>query len=164
MAGTVVFRARRVITMDPNRPSATHVAVRDGKILAVGGAEIASAWGGGEADDRFSDAILMPGFVEGHAHMMAGAMWRYFYAGYQDRIDPEGRLWKGLTDIDAVIDGLRDAESRLDADVPLVGWGFDPIFLRTERLNRSHLDAVSPTRPVVIMHSNFHLKIGRAHV
>lgn len=157
MSETVVFRARRVLTMDPNRPSATHVAIRDGKILAVGGAEIASAWGGGRLDDRFADAILMPGFVEGHAHMMAGAMWRYFYAGYQDRTDPEGRLWKGLTDIDQVIRGLREAESRLDAAVPLVGWGFDPIFLRTERLNRTHLDAVSATRPIVIMHSNFHL-------
>ncbi len=52
-------------------------------------------------DDRYLDAVLMPGFVEGHAHMMAGAMWNYAYAGYQDRVDPDGRRWEGLTDIEA---------------------------------------------------------------
>jgi predicted amidohydrolase YtcJ len=157
MNETVVFRARRVLTMDPNRPVATHVAVRDGRILAVGDVDVAAAWGGGKVDDRLADAILMPGFVDGHAHMMAGAMWRYFYAGFQDRLDPNGKLWKGLADIGAVIRGLREAEARLPEDAPLVGWGFDPIFLPTERLNRKHLDAVSSTRPIVIMHSNFHL-------
>ncbi|MGR3802602.1 hypothetical protein [Marinibacterium profundimaris] len=30
--------ARRIITMDTNRPEAAQVAVRDGRILAVGGA------------------------------------------------------------------------------------------------------------------------------
>ena len=40
---------------------------------------------------------------------------------------------------------------------PLYAWGFDPIFLDTERLNRTHLDEVSLTRPVVVQHSNFHL-------
>ena len=157
MAATTVFKARRILTMDPNRPVATHVAVRDGRVLAVGDAEVATAWGGGTLDTRFADAVLMPGFVEGHAHMMAGAMWQYVYAGYQDRQDPSGKLWKGLTDIEQVIAGLREAESRLEPDAPLIGWGFDPIFLPTERLNRTHLDAVSSSRPIVIMHSNFHL-------
>ena len=45
----------------------------------------------------------------------------------------------------------------LPADKPLIAWGFDPIFLPTERLNRRHLDEVSADRPVVVMHSNFHL-------
>lgn len=157
MAETVIFRARRVLTMDPNRPNATHVAVRDGRILGVGGADIAGAWGGGKVDERFADAVMMPGLVEGHAHMMAGAMWCYFYAGFQDRRDPEGRLWKGLTDIDQVIRGLCKAERRLTDGEPLIGWGFDPIFLPTERLNRKHLDAVSSKRPIVILHSNLHL-------
>ena len=67
--------------MDPNIPVATHVAVRDGRILAVGGENITDIWGGGVADQTFADAVIMPGFVEAHAHMTAGAMWRYPYAG-----------------------------------------------------------------------------------
>ena len=110
-----------------------------------------------EIDERYRDAVLMPGFVEGHAHMMTGAMWSYAYAGYQDRIDPDGRKWEGLTDIAGVMAGLKRALAALPADKPLIAWGFDPIFLPTERLNRRHLDQVSMDRPVVVMHSNFHL-------
>ena len=35
-------------------------------------------------DARFADKVLMPGFVEAHAHLMAGALWRYAYCGYFD--------------------------------------------------------------------------------
>ena len=157
MSRTTVYAARKIITMDPTLPEATHVAVRDGLILAVGGAGCAAPWGEFDRDDRYRDAVLMPGFVEGHAHMMAGAMWNYTYAGYQDRIDPDGRRWEGLTDIAGVMAGLRRALDGLPAGKPLIAWGFDPIFLPSERLNRRHLDEVATDRPVVVLHSNFHL-------
>jgi predicted amidohydrolase YtcJ len=157
MSKATVYRARKIITLDRTRPEATHVAVRDGLILAVGDADCAAPWGEYQIDERYRNAVLMPGFVEGHAHMMTGAMWSYVYAGYQDRIDPSGRKWEGLTDIAGVMAGLKRALAELPADKPLVGWGFDPIFLPTERLNRRHLDQVSMDRPVIVMHSNFHL-------
>jgi predicted amidohydrolase YtcJ len=157
MADIVVYSASKIITMDPTLPEATHVAVRDGLILAVGAADCARPWGDFRRDDRYSDAVLMPGFVEGHAHMMTGAMWNYAYAGYQDRIDPDGRKWEGLTDIAGVMAGLKRALAELPAGKPLIAWGFDPIFLPTERLNRRHLDEVSSDLPIVVMHSNFHL-------
>lgn len=153
-----VFKARRIITMDDNQPFATHVAVRDGRILAVGDEQTASQWGYDQLDEQFADAVLMPGFVEGHAHLMAGAIWRYTYVGYHDRQDPEGKIWSGSTTIEAVIQRLQAAERALpDAETPLIAWGIDPIFLTTERLNRQHLDQVSTTRPVAVLHSNFHL-------
>ena len=154
---TVVYRAKKIITMDPNRPEATHVAVRGGRILAVGDAACADPWGDARHDDRLGDAILMPGFVEGHAHMMAGAMWKYAYAGYHDRIDPQGKLWKGMTQLPEVIAGLRSYTEGLADDEPLVAWGFDPIFLQEDRLSRHHLDQISPDRPIAIIFSNFHL-------
>ncbi len=162
MTETTVFRAQKIITMDPNLPEATHVAVREGRILAVGGADCAAPWGGGRLDETFADAVLTPGFVEGHAHMMAGAMWKFPYVGFHDRYDAEGKLWEGLTEIGQVIARLREADARMTAEgadpkTPLYAWGFDPIFLPTERLNRTHLDAVSKTRPIAVQHSNFHL-------
>jgi len=157
MADITVFSAKKIITMDLNRPEATHVAVRDGEILAVGDQTCADQWGEVTHDDRLAHCILMPGFVEGHAHMMAGSMWRYAYAGFHDRFDPQGKLWKGLGDTEAVIDGLKTYAEGLNADEPLVGWGFDPIFLPGERLGAKHLDQISSTRPIAIIHSNFHL-------
>ncbi|MEN8738553.1 MAG: amidohydrolase [Phaeobacter gallaeciensis] len=157
MSKITVFKAKKIITQDLNNPVATHVAVQDGKILAVGDADCAQQWGSVERDDSLSGAVLMPGFVEGHAHMMAGAMWNYAYAGYHDRIDPDGRMWSGMTDIGEVIFGLTEYAGSLGEDAPLIGWGFDPIFLPTERLNRHHLDEISTTRPIAIIYSNFHL-------
>lgn len=157
MSDITIFRAQKFITMNPDQPEATHVAVRDGRILAVGGADCADQWGGGQIDDSLGYAVVMPGFVEGHAHMMAGAMWNFAYAGYHDRIDPAGKLWRGMTTIEEVITGLRDYAETLPAGAPLVGWGFDPIFLQSERLSRVHLDQISTDRPIAIIFSNFHL-------
>jgi predicted amidohydrolase YtcJ len=157
MSDITVFSAKKIITMDPNQPVVTHVAVRDGRILAVGGADCADQWGGGRLDGQLADTVLMPGLIEGHAHMMAGAMWDFAYAGYHDRIDPQGKLWRGMTTIDEVIEGLRAYADTLPKDTPLVGWGFDPIFLQSERLSRKHLDQISTDRPIAILFSNFHL-------
>ena len=161
MADITVFEAKAILTMDPNRPTATHVAVKEGRVLAVGGGDCADPWGRqGDAivhDPQLKDAVLMPGLVEGHAHMMAGAMWHYAYAGYHDRIDPQGRVWPGMTTVAAVVEGLSSYARGLAADAPLVGWGFDPIFLPEERLNRHHLDQIDPDRPIAIIYSNFHL-------
>lgn len=157
MTGITLFRAKKIITMDPNLPEATHVAVRDGWILAVGGADCAAGWGPVAEDDSLADSVLMPGFIEGHAHMMAGGIWRYAYAGFHDRIDPEGKLWKGLTTIEEVIAALKAHAASLPADQPVLAWGFDPIFLPGERLSRHHLDEIAADRPVAIMFSNFHI-------
>lgn len=160
MSDITVFSAKKIITMDPSNPEATHVAVMDGKILAVGGAECADAWAGLGAinhDDSLADTVLMPGMVEGHAHMMAGTMWRFTYVGYHDRIDPQGKLHKGATNLAEVIARLKDAEAALPDGEPLIAWGLDPIFLTDERLNKTHLDSVSTSRGIAVMFSNFHL-------
>ncbi|ABD56167.1 amidohydrolase [Jannaschia sp. CCS1] len=157
MSEITVFKAKTIVTMDPNQPTATHVAVRDGHILSVGGPDCADAWGPVAHDDGLSHATLMPGFVEGHAHMMAGAIWDYTYAGFHDRIDPDGTLWEGVSSTEAVVARFAEEEAKLPPDAPLIGWGFDPIFLPGDRLSRAHLDRVSADRPIAIIFSNFHL-------
>ena len=36
MSATIAYSAKKIITMNPSRPEATHVAVRDGRILGAG--------------------------------------------------------------------------------------------------------------------------------
>lgn len=153
-----VFTARRVLTMNPAQPDATHVAVQNGRILAVGGAADMAAWPDAVQVDSLRDKVLMPGLIEAHCHLMEGAMWDAVYLGYFDRRDPDGRLWTGLRTLDAVLARLKEAQDRLaDPDAPLLGWGFDPILFGTERLSVNELDTVSATRPIVIMHASVHL-------
>ena len=158
MTRTIVFAARRFITMNPMQPDATHVAVRDGRILAVGSLDRMHAWGTFALDTRFTDRVVLPGLVEGHSHMMAGGLWQFPYVGFHARTAPDGRVWSACTDFDAVIARLVDLESRMDDPrKPLLAWGFDPIFLGNERMTTRHLDRVSMTRPVVILHASQHL-------
>ncbi|MEM9010266.1 MAG: amidohydrolase [Pseudomonadota bacterium] len=152
-----VFRARKILTMDRNCPEATHVAVRDGLILGVGGPECGDGWGEVTHDDRFADQIMLPGLVEAHAHVMAGGVWRYTYCGHYARTDPDGQVWPGVGTYEAVIDRLRAVAANTPAGTPVIGWGFDPNFLEGRRLDRDHLDEVSTEHPVVLVHSNFHL-------
>lgn len=158
MSETTVYPARLVRTMDPARPLAEAVAVRGGRVRAVGTLAELSAYGDSQLDDRYADAVLFPGFVEAHAHVMSGAMWNHVYVGYYERMDPAGRHWPGCRDLTAVVDRLSAAERELaDAEEPLLAWGLDPIFLPGERLDRRHLDRVSAIRPIVVTHQSGHL-------
>jgi len=157
MSEITVFRARRIITMDPACPEATHVAVREGRVLAVGGEDVAHAWGPARQDDRFRALVLLPGLVEGHCHAWEGGVWTFAYAGYFDRTDPDGRLWSGCDSIEAAVARLIEAERTTPAGEPVFAWGFDPIYFGERRVTVAELDRVSTTRPVVLLHSNGHV-------
>ncbi len=152
-----VYRARKIITMNPAQPEASHVAVRDGRILAVGTQADVQAWGDVAIDERYADKVLMPGLVEGHCHLHEGVVWRYIYLGYYDRKGPDGKIWPGLKSIDAVVARLAEYAGQANEGDALVGWGFDPIYFGTQRMSVHDLDKVSTAQPVVIMHASMHL-------
>jgi len=156
---TTIYRARRILTMNPARPEATHVAVREGRILGAGTFDELAGWGRHTLDERFADKVLMPGLVEGHSHLMEGTFWRFVYVGWFDRGDPDGKRWSGLKSIDAVLERLREAHLALkDPDAPLSGWSLDPIyFADSRRVNRADLDRVSATRPIGVLHASGHI-------
>ena len=153
---TTIYSARKIITMNASRPTATHVAVREGRILGAGSIDELKGWGPHELDDRFADKVLMPGLVEAHAHLMAGGLWRYTYCGYFDLRDPDGRNWPGGRTLEAVIGQLSGASAR-QADGPLLGWGFDPIYFGDQRVSRHDLDRVSAARAVGVLHASGHI-------
>ena len=151
-----IFAARRIITMNPARPMATHVAVREGRILGVGPLAELAGWGPHTLDERFADRVLMPGLVEGHSHLMAGTLWRHAYCGCFDATDPDGRRVAGSPSIDAMLSTLSEAAATRP-DGPVVGWGFDPIYFGSRRCTRADLDRVSTTRPVGVLHASGHI-------
>jgi predicted amidohydrolase YtcJ len=155
---TTIFPARKIVTMNPSRPLATHVAVRDGRILGVGPLEELAGWGEYTLDDRLAGKVLMPGLVEGHSHLMEGAFWRFVYCGWFDRSDPNGKVWPGAKSLDEVVQRLSRGQAALaDAAAPLAGWGFDPIYFDNRRCVREDLDRVSATRPVGMIHASGHI-------
>ncbi|MCW5256736.1 amidohydrolase [Verminephrobacter aporrectodeae subsp. tuberculatae] len=162
MSTITVYTARKIITMNPMQESATHVAVRDGRVLSVGTLADVQAWGAFTLDERFADKVLMPGLVEGHCHLKEGSMWDWTYLGWFDRRDPQGKVWAGLRSMDAVVGRLSEVAAQMAADgvpddEPLIAWGFDPIYFGGERMTVAHVDCASTTRPIVIGHANGHL-------
>ncbi|MEV0846078.1 amidohydrolase [Streptomyces sp. NPDC049954] len=154
---TVVYPARLVRTMDPARPTAQAVAVVGDRVRAVGSLDELRMYGDITIDERFADSVLFPGFVEAHTHPFGGVAWNFTYVGYYEAMSPDGRVWPGCQSMDAIVARLREAEAKLPADGPLVAWGLDPIYFPGERFDRRHLDAVSPVRPISVVHASGHL-------
>ena len=144
--------------MNASLPRATHVAVRDGRILGVGGPELIDAVEPATVDDRFAGNVIVPGFVEGHSHAANGLVWRNPYVGYFPRTAPDGTHHPGFRDIAELIAHLREAEAAMtNPELPLVAWGFDPIYFDGPRLTRTGLDAISSRRMVVLAHISGHI-------
>ena len=153
-----VFQAKKILTMNPSNPEATHVAVSEDRIIAVGSLEDIAAWGPYKLNETFLDKVFMPGFVEGHSHSMEGTFWKKTYCGYFDRKDPNGRLWEGSKTLASLVERLKEEEKKLlEPEAPLSGWGVDPIYFGEEKINRQLLDKVSKNRPIGILNASGHI-------
>ncbi|MDH5759223.1 MAG: amidohydrolase [Gemmatimonadota bacterium] len=70
-AADMVLTNGKVVTVDPAHPEAEAVAIRDGRILAVGSsAEMADYVGPGTEVVDLAGRLAVPGFIEGHGHYM----------------------------------------------------------------------------------------------
>jgi len=149
-----VFPAAQIHTMDPGRPHASAVAVADGRIVSTGTIESMQPWlrrNTYEIDDRYSDKIIFPGFIDPHTHLRySGVYMGLNYVGPIDSASPTG-LRKGLPSRDAVCNQLRSLVSEHnDPSKPLTAWGYDPAS-QEGHLDRDMLDAISDTIPLWVV-------------
>ena len=157
VAPTTIFRAREIITMNPSNPTATHVAVRDGRVLGAGSLDELEPWGPHVVDEQFADHVVVPGLIDVHTHLLEGALWAFAYVGYFPRTDPDGNVQGGFTTARSVVEQIGRLAAEGPVDEPLICWGFDPIYFPGERLVARHLDEVVPDRPVFLLHASVHV-------
>lgn len=143
--------------MDSSHPFATYVAVNEGKIVGLGNEEVKTLFPDFELNSIYKDYTILPGFVEGHAHMVAGQDGLAPYIGYFDRPAPDGSTLKGLKSLDEVISYLQEVDKKTPAGEPIVGIGFDPIYFDGPRPTKVDLDKVSTERMVMLNHISGHL-------
>ncbi|MBZ4395702.1 amidohydrolase [Myxococcus sp. AS-1-15] len=75
-AGTSVYVAARVRTLDPGRPVVEALAVRDGKVLATGTRdEVLAAAGPGARVVDLGSATIVPGLTDSHGHLSSLGQW-----------------------------------------------------------------------------------------
>ncbi|HKF30694.1 MAG TPA: amidohydrolase [Candidatus Binataceae bacterium] len=154
MSDITVFVARRILTMDPGRPTASAIAVRDGRILSVGTIESMQPWlrrYSHTIDETFANLVLLPGFIDPHTHLsQSGA---YMFLNYIGPIPSPGpdRINPALPTREAVMARLHELHAEIrPASEPLFAWGFDP-GMQGGHLHRDELDLISRQRPVAIL-------------
>ena len=154
---TVIYTAREFITMDPGRPRAEAIAVRDGKFFAVGTrAEVGAAAGpGARLDKTFNDKVVIAGFVEQHVHPVLAALTmntQVISIEDWDAIDgfsPAVRDEKGYTQrLKKALAGHKDKKK------PFVTWGYHHYF--HGEMSRDKLNKLAPDFPVIVWHRSAH--------
>ena len=153
---TKIFVAKKIITMYPEQPFATAVAVKDGRILAVGELDDIiyhikqSPFIPYEVDTTFQDKVLLPGLVDPHTHLAVQAL---MYSGhYVAQIPwprPEGGFYPVYPTKADVLKRLQELDRSLPPGELLYGVAYDENkaggFLHIDELDR-----ISTTRPILI--------------
>ena len=154
MAKITVFKAKRIHTMDPGRPTADAIAVMDGRIVSTGTIETMEPWLSRyeyEINESLSNKIILPGFIDPHTHLASTAQFMSLcYIGPIDNPSPDDGN-NAVTTIEDVIATLRRADrEETDPDKPLVAWGPDPAN-HGGSVDRKILDGISTTRPIWVI-------------
>ncbi len=145
---TTVFVHAVVRTMAPGSPVAEALAIREGRVLAVGDeASVRSAAG---PDARIVDlggAAVVPGFVDAHHHLGAAVIGAF-------AIDTSP---KAVRSIDDIVAAVRDAGRTTAPGDWILASGYDEHSLAEARHpTRDDLDAAGVPNPVLLMHYSHH--------
>ena len=162
MNDCTIYLARNIITMNPEQPFARAVAVKDGRILAIGALEDVKYWvehspfAPYHVEAIFQDKVLMPGIVDAHTHVELQAL---IYTGHFVAQIPWPKPGGGFhpvfpTKMD-VLQRLKAIDESLPPDEPLYAVAYDENKVGGF-LHIDELDAVSKTRPILVSNLVFH--------
>ena len=153
---TVIYRAKSVITMNDNQPRATSVAVRNGKIIAVGdeATVVQQVQGAFVFSDEYADNVVLPGLIDQHLHPMLGAT-----TLTTEIIAPEDWQMPRRTHVAAHTpeeynQRLVQADELLRDGEWLFSWGYHSLWHGD--MSRQRLDQLVPHRPVAIWQRSCH--------
>jgi predicted amidohydrolase YtcJ len=144
----LVVTGGRVWTQDPARPWAEALAVRDGRIVAVGTAdEVAATVGPDTEVHELTGAMVMPGLVDGHVHLNLGGS----QAAFELPLLP--------TDgVEEILGKVRDWARELDPDDWVIGGiiGSTTMDGITDADTLARLDEAAGGRPVLLRDDSMH--------
>lgn len=149
---TTVFVNAAVITVDNGQPTAQALAVRDGKILAVGSRAEVEAAAGSNIDLRdMQGKTLLPGFIDAHGHIT-----------YTNRLQLSANLAPppvgSVASIPELVAAMKAHQSQYPEAPWIVGFGYDDSLMSERRHpTKQELDLVSTELPVAVTHVSGHL-------
>ncbi len=153
-AADAIYVGGDIVTINDAQPTAEALAVKDGRILAVGSrAELESAHKG--AATRVVDLAgkaLLPGFLDSHSHYVSALS----VANQVNVYAPPAGPGQDVPGIVAAIEKFR-TERAIPKGQLIQAYGYDDTVLPDGRLlNRDDLDAAFPDHPVLVGHVSMH--------
>lgn len=138
----------KVLTVDKAFSIRSAVAVKDGRILAVGGPEIMKAYSAPTSIDLHGK-MLMPGFIDTHLHL---------YGLSHRQIEPDKAA--SIAELKQMV----AAKAReLGPGEWITGYGWDEALLAEHRVpSRADLDEAAPDNPVALTRAGAHSIVGNS--
>jgi predicted amidohydrolase YtcJ len=153
-----IFHNGPIVTMDAQDRIAQAVAVRAGKVVAVGSDSDVGRLAGPQTElVDLGGRAMLPGFYAAHDHLpSAGVVARY-------QVDLNSPPMGRMESIDDIVAALREKTSRTPKGHWIVGCGYDDTLIRENRHpTREDLDRVSTEHPVWIIHTSGHLGVANS--
>ncbi|TCO77715.1 amidohydrolase [Chromatocurvus halotolerans] len=160
-ATDTVYYNGTIITMDDDRPLAEAVAVREGRIVAVGNRDIVMASAGKTARRiDLGGHTLLPGFVDSHGHAYAIGL----QASTANLLPPPDGAAADIPALQAQLaDWMADDPAVMRGIGWVIGFGYDDSQLAEQRHpTRRDLDAVTIDYPVMIIHQSGHFGVANS--
>jgi predicted amidohydrolase YtcJ len=138
----LVVRNAKVVTLNASSRIASALAIRDGKIVAVGEGDTVSAWIG--SGTRVVDAAgrtVVPGLIDSHIHAIRAGL------TYATEVN-----WVGAHDIPEAMRRLRERARTTSADhwVAVAGGWSDQQFAERRRPSAAELEAAVDDHPLYV--------------
>ncbi len=149
-----IYSNGNIITINDNQPSVEALAVKDGKILAVGGhAEIEKAYKGAATHSvDLAGRTMLPGFLDAHSHYYSSLS----VANQVNLYAPPSGPGKDIPSIMAELKKFRDANN-IPKGTLIQAYGYDDNAMPNGiGLTRDDLDKDFPDNPVLIGHVSMH--------
>ena len=152
----LLVKNAHIVTMDSAHTVAVSMAVRDGRILAVGGAsQVARCASERTEIIDLGGKTVLPGLIDIHTHAIQWA--KNIVVGMIDAGYP------GVTSILEVLKAVADRVGKSEPGEWIFGNSWDDAKLAEKRyITRQDLDPVSPNNPVVLMHGSGHLLVANS--
>lgn len=153
---TIYFNGN-VITLDSDELVAEAIAIKDGKILAVGDStDIISMSGEITRKVNLNGKTLVPGFIDAHSHLSGVAV----QVGTANLLPPPDGPGQNIAALQQALRDFMATSAMVKEHSVVIGFNYDDSQLEEARHpNRHELDAVSTEMPIMITHQSGHIGV-----
>ena len=139
----LILVSGKVYTLNDAQPWAEAVAIREGRIVAVGSNDtVTGAWRGPAFD--LTGQMVLPGFHDAHVHPIFGGI-------QMTQCD-----LAGLASVETLLDKVRQCDQELFPEEWLLGGGWNLALFPEANPNKALLDEINATRPMFLRGEDGH--------